>query len=359
MREINFDLVDNFDLNLWYCGKFNDSLTEYLIEMSSADSGDVGLGKSKKRVSFLMAESFQNIVRHGNANEDKEIKGGGFGIFNRNEKFHIFSSNSVSLDQAAVLEEQLSELSELDQDELKKRYLDKMRDGSFSDKGGAGLGLIEMARKSGNQIQYSFTNEANNQKEFNLQIDKALSKEEGEKPNLKIAESIDFLDSLRANGVLLLFKGDFDNEYANNLIHMLMENILKDEKEGYKMKVIFHIAIELIQNISRHGLKINGVTQGIFMLKQHNNSFEIVSKNYLSQENIEKLNKEFLILSKKSNIELVQIYKDRIRKNARDESKSGGVGLIDVMKYTNGQFAHVVEDKKTEKELTLTATVEL
>jgi len=123
--------------------------------------------------------------------------------------------------------------------------------------------------------------------------------------------------------VVLLFKGAFDNEYANNLIHTLMENILKDEKKGDKRKIIFHVAIELLQNVSRHGLKINGVTQGIFILKFKNNSFEIITKNYAHQKDVDKLNNEFSFLNEKKLNELAQIYKERLRKNVRNNLRAG------------------------------------
>ncbi len=123
--------------------------------------------------------------------------------------------------------------------------------------------------------------------------------------------------------MVLLFKGAFDNEYANNLIHTLMENILKDEKKGDKRKIIFHVAIELLQNVSRHGLKINGVTQGIFILKFKNNSFEIITKNYAHQKDVDKLNNEFSFLNEKKLNELAQIYKERLRKNVRNNLRAG------------------------------------
>jgi len=41
-------------------------------------------------------------------------------------------------------------------EELKTYYLEALGSSELSAKGGAGLGMIEMARKSGNRIEYSF-----------------------------------------------------------------------------------------------------------------------------------------------------------------------------------------------------------
>ena len=42
--------------------------------------------------------------------------------------------------------------------ELKAKYLEKLSRTKLSDKGGAGLGLMDIARKSGNKLQYDFEN---------------------------------------------------------------------------------------------------------------------------------------------------------------------------------------------------------
>ena len=39
-------------------------------------------------------------------------------------------------------------------EELKVHYLEKLKTTELSDKGGAGLGMIDMARKSGNKLGY-------------------------------------------------------------------------------------------------------------------------------------------------------------------------------------------------------------
>jgi hypothetical protein len=44
----------------------------------------------------------------------------------------------------------------LDKDDLNALYKKQIREGSLSEKGGAGLGLIDIARKTGRQLDYQF-----------------------------------------------------------------------------------------------------------------------------------------------------------------------------------------------------------
>ena len=85
---------DDF-LSLWYHGVFDDSLTEHLIELSQNDLVEENIEKSRKRITFLMAESFQNIVRHGLHNPESNKIFGVFGVRHIENVFHIYSANLV------------------------------------------------------------------------------------------------------------------------------------------------------------------------------------------------------------------------------------------------------------------------
>jgi len=50
----------------------------------------------------------------------------------------------------------LGKLNSLDSDTLDDLYKKQMREGIMSPKGGAGLGFIDIRRKTGNPLDYSF-----------------------------------------------------------------------------------------------------------------------------------------------------------------------------------------------------------
>lgn len=54
------------------------------------------------------------------------------------------------------LEKRLIYLNNLPPQGIKEYYKDTITNGQFSQQGGAGLGLIEMAKISGNKIEYMF-----------------------------------------------------------------------------------------------------------------------------------------------------------------------------------------------------------
>ena len=55
-----------------------------------------------------------------------------------------------------ALREMIDNINILDKDGLKELHKFKMRENAISEKGGAGLGFIDIARKTGNPLEYHF-----------------------------------------------------------------------------------------------------------------------------------------------------------------------------------------------------------
>ena len=54
------------------------------------------------------------------------------------------------------LKKKIDEINAMTKEELKSYYLESLKNTELSEKGGAGLGMIDMARKSGQKLDYRF-----------------------------------------------------------------------------------------------------------------------------------------------------------------------------------------------------------
>ena len=63
---------------------------------------------------------------------------------------------SFPLAGSNTLREKLEQINQLDAKEIREVYRQMLSVAEFTDKGGAGLGLIEMAKKTGNKLDYDF-----------------------------------------------------------------------------------------------------------------------------------------------------------------------------------------------------------
>lgn len=118
----------------------------------------------KKKFNHVLVECLQNVYHH--MEDLEEIKLQVNSSYNPNAIFiirklenmtyEIITGNHILQTKVDGLKTRLEKINSLDPDELKKYYLETLSNTAYSDKGGAGLGIIDMARKSGNKLGYSF-----------------------------------------------------------------------------------------------------------------------------------------------------------------------------------------------------------
>lgn len=68
----------------------------------------------------------------------------------------VSTGNFVSKAKMKSLGQRIDRLNAMDADEIKQLYRDTINNRDFSEKGGAGIGMIDMRRKTGNKLQYAF-----------------------------------------------------------------------------------------------------------------------------------------------------------------------------------------------------------
>ena len=114
-----------------------------------------------RRVYHVMVESLQNINRHAETFEYQGYPCPGKGVIMvaRNEEYYqVTTGNIIENNSVEELSVFLGKLNNMDSDGLDDLYKKQMRDGVLSPKGGAGLGFIDIRRKTGNPLDYDFAN---------------------------------------------------------------------------------------------------------------------------------------------------------------------------------------------------------
>ncbi len=337
--ELKSHLSDDL-ISLYYKGEFNDSFSEFIISLADHDSHK----SVRKKLSYLMIEVFQNIVRHG---EDFEESKDCFSVRSIEDGLHIFSSNNIDKKTYTFLNSKLKELNQLNPEELKSLYIEILQSREFSEKGGAGLGLINMARKSGNAIQHNFKELQENAYQFNYQLD--ISSERGvaltKDQNIDIHENINLYSNITDDKILFYFKGDFSKDNIHSLLNILKANTQNFSKnEEFNSFRIFHTGVELIQNISRHGKSVNNFIEGVFSLSQANSGYYISTGNFLNKGDLSNIEEHLFKLNQYSKDELKQIYLETLKKNSLEDNNNAGVGLIDVRRYNQSFIDHEIHN---------------
>jgi hypothetical protein len=85
------------------------------------------------------------------------------------DKYLITSGNPIQNDKVEMLNNKLDHINSLDKEGLKNYYKEVIKSNKgLSEKGGAGLGFIDMARKSGQKLQFDFEPMGNEYSFFSL-----------------------------------------------------------------------------------------------------------------------------------------------------------------------------------------------
>lgn len=153
-----YEEMHSSGIDLVYLGEFNHEITKMFASMADSRMELKEEERStKKRVYHVLVETLQNMNKHSDELSDKRNIGSGlFVIGQKDDVYYIISSNKVSNAKKELLEVAITEVSKATPEELKEMYKRQLKDGKLSEKGGAGLGLIDIARKAGGNMTFQF-----------------------------------------------------------------------------------------------------------------------------------------------------------------------------------------------------------
>jgi len=339
-----FDSFKDDNLCFIYLGNFTDDITARAINLSERNIDNVEeLSKMRNRVSFLMAECFQNIVRHG---ENPGVvthttdKKGIFITRNIGGIYYITSGNLIETENVEDLRKKLQGINELEKDELKQLYKEVLTNEGLSEKGGAGLGIIEMARKSGQKLGFDFKQVNDQLSMFYLQIQLKSKKAEEEDTdyNVSVQSAIDLHDRMSDEAMVMVHKGDFAQDTIMPVLRMIESNIQNQLERFSVKKIVYHILVEVLQNISIHAEAKGDMKEGIFLMGKNDNKYVINAGNYIENSKIADFKRQLETVNELDKQELRELYKDTLRKGETSAEGGAGLGLIDIARESSARI---------------------
>lgn len=127
-------------------------LVERKMEVIEADS------KSRKRVFNVVMECLQNLYHHNErpvAGQKTEPHGVVM-IAQLDDGYSILTGNFMAGNNVDRVKDHLDRINAMKPEELREFYRTTLNNGQFSEHGGGGLGMIDIARKSGGKLEYGF-----------------------------------------------------------------------------------------------------------------------------------------------------------------------------------------------------------
>jgi hypothetical protein len=161
---------------LYFKGNFeSDKINEILDLVEERMVKGSEPSKLRKKLYNVLVESLQNLYHHvDKVPEDFEDQGSDkFGMLaiNKIDKgYRIFTANFIRNENVSILEEKIKRINWSSHEEISELYKFILNHQRISSKGGGGLGLVDIARKTGNKLEYSFKEYNDQYSFFNLNI---------------------------------------------------------------------------------------------------------------------------------------------------------------------------------------------
>ncbi len=155
-----YSSMKSHEISLVYEGKVTHQITKAFIALAEAQMEEnEEASKVQRTVFHVMVECLQNISRHADEYESGKAIYSGKGIFivsNTDKAWCITTGNAIVNDKIPGLKAILEQVNALNNKDLKDLYMNQMREGRLTNRGGAGLGFIDIRRKTGEKLDYHF-----------------------------------------------------------------------------------------------------------------------------------------------------------------------------------------------------------
>jgi hypothetical protein len=319
-------------------------------EMEQSDFGFLG----RKRLFMFVLESLQNVSRHTSRRKHLQMS---LVVYSKTlSGYTVTTANVVNKKDAPGLKDQLDLLNSLDADGIRDLYRQKLSTTDFSEKGGAGLGLIEMAKKTGNKLDYDFIVLDDDHLYFVLsksvdsggKSDHMLSAEEKDFSGTKIIE----LEKMMAeNNIAMVWSGHLSSDIEKQVLSFTETRMSEDDLELKVRRKVFSIMVECLQNIAKYnpGTSVEEkFGMPIAMVISEKDGMRLTTGNLIMNSEMPSLLDKLMTVNKYDKKGLKELYRISLAGEDLKAEKTGIMGLIDIARKSGHKLDYEFEKVNEE-----------
>lgn len=175
-----YDFYDRMERNqilLSFKGEVTSELLTSILQIIESKLDNMAEApKTKRKVYNILVECLQNLYHHMDqaplslTGEPNSQRTAIFMIGKVGDRYNIITGNYILNENIEGVKGRIDKINSLDKDQLKEHYQEVLNNGQMSDKGGGGLGFIDIARKSGEKLDYDFVSVDEEHSFFTLNI---------------------------------------------------------------------------------------------------------------------------------------------------------------------------------------------
>ena len=313
-------------------------------EMENSEFAFVG----RKRLFMFVLESLQNVSRHS---EHIQYADSSLVVYSKSGNGYTVTTGNV-LPTASVYElrTKLEEINHLQPDEIRNVYRQMLGNSEFTTKGGAGLGLIEMAKKTGNKLDFDFVPIDDEYSYFILSktvnsVGVGIHFGDNEQPFA--GKAISQLERLMAdNNVYFLWCGHFSTEIEKEVLTFTETKLVEEDVELTLRRRVFSILVEILENVSKYSPGKEAEEQfgmPVAMIRMEDEDYSLTTGNLVQNKDVEDLKSKLDIINKYDKVGLKELFRFSLSGQTIHSDSTGNMGLIDMARKSGSKLVYKFE----------------
>ena len=313
-------------------------------EMESADYSFIG----RKRLFMFALENLQNVTRHGDHLHHADMSLVSYS--KTDDGYTITTGNIIETAHINNLKGRLEQINNLNITEIKTFYREILKSAEFSDKGGAGLGLIEMANKTGNKLDYDFITIDSEHSYFVLS--KTVNSEgvgvhsEGkEKPfNTRAVTQLEHL--MAENKVYLTWSGHISSGVGGEVLSFAETKLSEEDVSTDLRRRVFSILVEILENVAKYSPghePEERIGMPVVIIRLENEDFVLTSGNLILNSQVNDLREKLDTINGYEKKGLKKLFYKSLSKQTIETDSTGNMGLIDIARKSGGKLNYQFE----------------
>jgi hypothetical protein len=310
-------------------------------EMESSEFGFVG----RKRLFMFVLESLQNVSRHSDRNKYSEMS---LVVYSKTDSgYTVTTGNVIETNKIDDLRNKLAEINKLDSGEIRNVYRNMLSNAEFSSKGGAGLGLIEMAKKTGNKLDYDFITLDDGFSYFILSktvdsggVGMHYSGREATFKGKAVAQ----LERLMAdNNVYLIWSGHFSSDVGKEVLSFTETKLSEEDVDSGIRRKVFSILVEALENVAKYSPgqeQEEKYGMPVAMIRLDGGVYSLTTGNLILNTKVAQLKEKLDTINNCDRAGLKELFKKALVEQNIDSESTGNMGLIEMARKSGNKLAY-------------------
>jgi hypothetical protein len=313
-------------------------------EMENSEFGFVG----RKRLFMFVLESLQNVSRHSNKTQHADMS---LVVYSKTGKgYTVTTGNVLPVSSIIELKTRLDEINNLETKEIRNVYRQMLSSAEFSSKGGAGLGLIEMAKKTGNKLDYDFVPIDSEYSYFILSktVDSGgVGIHFGGKEKPFHGKSVSELERLMAeNNVYLMWSGHITPDVSKEVLSFTETKMAEEDIQASLRRRVFSILVEILENVAKYSPGREAEEEfgmPVAMIRLVGNEYSLTTGNLIPNQRVDHLKEKLEVINTYDKVGLKELFRKSLSGQTISSDSTGNMGLIDMARKSGSKLEYQFE----------------